>query len=81
LLAATPDANVPAAQARELMQRLLDNLAPLLPPLDDSARRRGAELLDAHRRVRTAARHTSQVTVEPQLPPDLLGVYLLLPVL
>jgi len=37
-------------------------------------------LLDAHRRVRIAARETNvSHRVEPQLPCDVLGVYVYLP--
>jgi len=47
---------------------------------DDAARVRGEELLDAHRRVRAAARQTGvSHRVEPQLPPDVLGIYIYLP--
>jgi hypothetical protein len=38
------------------------------------------ELLDAHRRVRTAAATKGvRYRVEPQLPPDVLGIYVYLP--
>jgi hypothetical protein len=52
-----------------------------MPHLESAARSRAAELLEAHRRVRSAARlrGVSQ-RVEPQLPPDILGVYVFLPV-
>ena len=46
------------------------------------AAERGAALLDAHQRVRAATRQTGvSYRVEPQLPPDVLGVYVLLPVI
>jgi hypothetical protein len=48
--------------------------------LDALAARRGEELLAAHRRVRTAARLRGiQQRVEPQIPPDVLGIYIFLP--
>jgi hypothetical protein len=41
---------------------------------------RGEELLEQHRRVRTAARMLGvSHHVEPQLPPDVLGIYVYLP--
>jgi len=52
------------------------------------ARQRGEELLEAHQRVRRAskARRSSRGSygnvhyrVEPQLPPDVLGIYVYLP--
>lgn len=82
LLQAEPDVNVPPPQAAQLMNRAVVQMADLQPALSDIAQRRGQELLDAHRRVRTAARQTGvRYTVQPQLPPDVLGVYLLLPVI
>ncbi|MCP4421274.1 MAG: ATP-dependent helicase, partial [Chloroflexi bacterium] len=82
LLQATPDANVPPPQAVRLMSRAMTKMDALQPALSDIAERRGQELLTAHRRVRTAARQTGvRYTVRPQLPPDVLGMYLLLPVI
>ncbi|MFO7684277.1 MAG: C-terminal helicase domain-containing protein, partial [Chloroflexota bacterium] len=82
LLQAKPDVNVPPPQAVQSMGRAVAQLALLEPALSDIAERRGQELLEAHRRVRTAARQTGvRYTVQPQLPPDVLGMYLLLPVL
>jgi len=80
LPALQPTQNTLPEQARDLIQRVVENVSFLAPHLDEVARRRGAELLEAHRRVRTAARlrGVSQ-TVEPQLPPDLLGVYVYVP--
>lgn len=82
LLQASPDANVLPQQATQLMGRALDQLEGLQPALAEMAEQRGEELLTAHRRVRTAARQTGvRYSVQPQLPPDMLGVYLLLPVI
>jgi superfamily II DNA or RNA helicase len=82
LLAATPDQNVPPDIAASFLRRAVADFAPLQPALEDLAQRRAAELLAAHRRVRTAARlrGVSQ-TVAPQLPPDVLGLYIYLPVI
>ena len=82
LLQATPDANVPPSQAAQLMGRAVGPLPTLEAALSDIAEKRGQELLEAHRRVRAAARQTGvRYSVQPQLPPDVLGIYLLLPVL
>jgi superfamily II DNA or RNA helicase len=82
LLQAKPDANVPPAQATHFIGRAVAQLPALQPALDEIAGQRGQELLEAHRRVRTAARQTGvRYTVEPQLPPDVLGLYLLLPLI
>ena len=80
LLLAQPDANVHAEQARDFLQKVLDNFDALRPHLNEVAVRRGEELLEQHRRVRTAARMQGvSQRVEPQLPPDVLGVYVYLP--
>jgi hypothetical protein len=72
--------NVPPDVAPEFLHRAHDGFEAVWPHLDNLARRRGEELLQAHRRVRTAARLRGvQQRVEPQLPPDILGVYVFLP--
>ncbi|MGB4869266.1 MAG: hypothetical protein WBP47_04420, partial [Candidatus Promineifilaceae bacterium] len=82
LLQATPDANVPPLQAAQLIGRAVAQLDALQSALSYIAERRGQELLEAHRRVRTAARQTGvRYSVQPQLPPDVLGIYILLPVI
>jgi superfamily II DNA or RNA helicase len=80
LLAAIPEANIAVAQQTEFLRKVVDGFDHLRPHLDEVAITRGQELLDAHRRVRQASR-TRGVShrVEPQLPPDLLGVFILLP--
>jgi hypothetical protein len=48
--------------------------------LDVTAYERGKELLAAHRRVRQAIqRRGMKETIEPQLPADILGLYVYLP--
>jgi hypothetical protein len=80
LLAAQPTGNVSAEQARELVTTVLAAAPAWRPALDDQARARAAELLDSHRRVRESIRlRSASYRVEPQLPLDVLGVYLLLP--
>jgi superfamily II DNA or RNA helicase/predicted transcriptional regulator len=80
LLLAQPDANVHAEQARDFLQKVLDGFEALRPHLNEVAVQRGEELLEQHRRVRTAARVQGvSHRVEPQLPPDVLGVYVYLP--
>ena len=81
LLEVIPDANIAPELQRDALQRIIDGVPALMPHLESAARSRAAELLEAHRRVRSAARlrGVSQ-KVEPQLPPDILGVYVFLPV-
>lgn len=80
LLAITPDTNVPPEIARVQLARILEGLNALKDPLDDLARRRGEEILEAHRRVRKAMRITGVAQrIEPKLSVDVLGVYMYLP--
>jgi hypothetical protein len=82
LVDATPDGNVPPDIAGEFLRRVIDGMAEVQPELEALARRRGEALLQAHRRVRTAARLRGvQQWVEPQLPVDILGAYIYLPTL
>jgi hypothetical protein len=80
LLLAQPEANIQPDQATNFLRQMLDGFDAIRPHLDEVAQKRGEELLDAHRRVRIAARETNvSHRVEPQLPCDVLGVYLYLP--
>jgi superfamily II DNA or RNA helicase len=81
LLDATPDGNVEAGHAARLAEdaataahKWADHLAGLADQL-------AADLLDAHRRVRTGAGVTRRgLTVTAQKPVDVIGTYILVPV-
>jgi superfamily II DNA or RNA helicase len=77
LLAASPDANVAAEQATDVVRRIIDGYDELRPALEAEAQRRADALLDAHRRVRLTG---ERYRVEPRLPVDVLGIYVYLPV-
>jgi superfamily II DNA or RNA helicase len=86
LLAAQPDANLPHDVARNMMANVLGALSVLTPHLDRYAHELAEALREAHVRVRTTARGDRAgalsirgLTVEPQLPVDILGVYLYQP--
>lgn len=80
LLEAQPDGNVPEDQARHFLTRLLADIEHLRPHLEEVARQRAQELAAAHRRVRQAAQARGlQSRVEPQMPVDMLGIYLYVP--
>lgn len=80
LLKAQPDQNIQPEQARDFVQRVINDFSILAPHIDEVAKDRGEALLDAHRRVRTAARMRGiTYTIEPQLPPDVLGIHIYLP--
>ncbi len=80
LLEAHPEAGVAPQQATQFVSRVLEGMGDLEAPLNEIARRQADELLAAHQRVRSAARFTGvRYEVQPQLPPDVLGVFVLLP--
>ncbi len=80
LLAATPDGNIAAEQATTFVRRVIEGFDHLRPRLDQIVVERGEALLEAHQRVRSAARMTGvRYRVEPQLPADVLGLYVFLP--
>jgi len=80
LLLAQPDGNIAADQAAEFVGRVIDGFELLRPHLDQAAMQRGEELLEAHQRVRLATKTRNvRYRVEPQLPPDVLGIYIFLP--
>lgn len=80
LLLVKPDGNVQPDTARNFLDKVLEGFEYLEPHINEIAEMRGEELLEAHRRVRSAARlrGVSQ-RVEAHLPPDILGVYVYLP--
>ena len=80
LLDALPDANVAPEQATQFVARVLDAMPDMEAPLNDLARRQADELLAAHQRVAPPRGITGlRYEVQPQLPPDVLGVFVLLP--
>jgi len=81
LLLTIPDASVPPDTARGFLTPILEGFGAVWPELEKIAMSRGDELLAAHRRVRTESRHKGvSYSIEPQLPPDVLGLYVFLPV-
>jgi superfamily II DNA or RNA helicase len=91
---AQPDANVPPGEKRDLIDATLARLGAWTTSSDawgrdhaiqrairDRVAQRAAELTAAHRRIRQAVRlRVRDLTVQPNLPPDLLGVLVLQPV-
>ena len=79
LLTAQPERNLlPTALAQQL-DLTLPALAKLRAALASVARGRAEAQREAHERVRAATRAKGRVSVEPVLPVDLLGAYVLLP--
>jgi hypothetical protein len=80
LLEATPKGNIYPEQAAEFVQRVVDSYEYLEPVLEQTAKDRSEELLEAHRRVRTASKTKGvRYHIQPNLPVDVLGTYVLLP--
>jgi hypothetical protein len=80
LLGLIPDTNINSDQAGEFVRKVEEGFESILPHLDEVARQRGDELLNAHQRVRRASKVRNVLyRVEPQLPPDVLGIYVYLP--
>jgi hypothetical protein len=80
LLSASPDQNINPDQASNFIRTVEEGFDIILPHLNEVALTRGKELLDAHQRVRRASKMRSvDYRVEPQLPPDVLGIYVYLP--
>ncbi len=75
---ATPAANVAPDERTLGIQSALDQIAGLTGDLNAIAQGRAAKLREAHQRVRSAV-GGGHVTVTPRTPPDVLGVYVLLP--
>jgi superfamily II DNA or RNA helicase len=81
LAEAKPDANVPMAEKRELVQASLDCWPALQADLEKQIDVRAAELEQSYKRVRqVVALKVRKLTVSPQFPPDLLGILVLQPV-
>jgi hypothetical protein len=79
LLAVKPDASVPPDIAIHQLVSVTDHLPAMIPVLDEFASKRGQELLAAHRRVRKAADARGSYRIDHS-PPDVLGIYIFLPV-
>jgi superfamily II DNA or RNA helicase len=80
LLTARPTGNVSPHQAEEVLGEILAAANGWLVGLTADANRRAAELLADHRRVRQSSqRRVRGLTVQPQLPADVIGCYVVLP--
>jgi superfamily II DNA or RNA helicase len=80
LLSARPSGNVPAEQGRSFLGDIRDGYWLLRERVLDYGHRRAEALKEAHERVREAARGGRSTTAELQGEPDILGLYLFLPV-
>jgi len=84
LLKAEPDANIPPQEATRRVGQVVDAYEQHLKAhVIQVAEERAEMLYEAHRRVRESSQRTAfrgmRYKVEPQLPPDILGIYVFLP--
>lgn len=80
LLHAEATTNLAASAQERFIGKAREDLPGLLTgPLADFVRRRAAELAEDHARLRAAAGSASRVSVEPVLPPDVIGLFVLMP--
>ena len=64
--------------------RMINTAKAALPdllggPIADFVQKRAAELVEDHARLRAAAGSASRVSVEPIIPPDVIGLFVLVP--
>lgn len=79
LLAAAPDRNLIPTVIDQQVGLLVGSLGAVQQALDAVAEQRAAAQLQAHERVREASKTKGRVKIEPVLPVDILGAYVLLP--
>lgn len=76
---AEPTANITPTERIDHLTQTIDWLPQLEAEINAIAQARGLALLESHRRVRQATQ-TGRVSVKTNLPVDIFGVYVLLPV-
>lgn len=79
LLAARPERNLVPTAIDQQLALLLPALPKFQVALEAVAEQRASLQLEAHERVREAARSKGRVSIAPVLPVDILGAYVLLP--
>ncbi|MDI1228242.1 MAG: helicase-related protein [bacterium] len=79
LLSARPERNLVATAIDQQIGILFDALQNFQQALEPVALKRAEAQLAAHERVREATRTKGRVTIQPVLPVDILGAYVLLP--
>jgi hypothetical protein len=75
---AEPKENVALDAKRSLITKAITGLQGFNQHFEHIAQDRATRLLDSHRRVRRLTKE-GRLKVRPQLPPDVLGIYVLLP--
>ena len=71
--------NMAPEMRQRQVEQALQQVQTWQPTLDEIASQRANELLRDHRRVRDAAKAKGTYDVYPQLPVDVVGLYVLMP--
>lgn len=79
LQTATSAANLSPERQREELQRALQTFQAQVPTFTALAEARALKLVEAHGRFKELVGGKRYEAVEPVLPPDIMGIYLLLP--
>jgi superfamily II DNA or RNA helicase/ribosomal protein S17E len=80
LLNAEPKVNIYPEQATNFIQKIVDNIDILKFDIHKEAEKRAQDIIDAHQRVRSAAKIKGiSYKIEPKLPADIIGIYVFLP--
>lgn len=79
LLSADPVGLITPDIARSNLETIAAGLSDLFGPLEEFARQRGEQLLENHRRIRMASGARGSYRIDHN-PPDILGLYVFLPV-
>jgi SNF2 family DNA or RNA helicase len=79
LLSAKPGRNLVATAIEQQIGLLIPALPKLQKALESVAAERAAVQLAAHERVRESTRIKGRIAIQPVLPPDILGAYVMLP--
>jgi len=79
LLTAEPERNLIQTAIDQQLGLLIPALQRLQAALEPVSMERATVLLATHERVRVASRKKGRVTIQPVLPADILGAYILLP--
>ena len=79
LLNHPPDKDPPKALCDRVFQEAINSVKDLGTSMNRHAERRAQELLSDHRRVREAADARGRYSVTTLLPPDVIGIFVMLP--
>lgn len=71
--------NMPEERRKREIGAVLDNIGDMQGHFESLAKTRSEELLKDHRRVREASDARGEYHVKPQLPLDVMGIYVLVP--